>query len=274
MSGPSFQPWLDQWDLIPDGEPFVTDHTGSLLLPVRHGGAPAILKMASAPEEIAGGALMEWWSGEGAARVLARQGEALLLERATGTASLADMAGSGRDDEATAIICAAVERLHSSRGKPAPTSLAPLDVWFRQLAPTAAAHGGILAKAAAVAKTLLAAPRDVVPLHGDIHHGNILDFGPRGWLAIDPKGLLGERGYDYANTFCNPDAAVALQPGRLQRRLGMVAQRSGQDPRRVLQWILAYSALSAAWIIEEPLNGETPDARLAIAELAAAELGL
>ncbi|WP_374532409.1 aminoglycoside phosphotransferase family protein [Phenylobacterium sp.] len=274
MSGPSFQPWLARWGLVPDGDAFVTDHTGSWLLPVQHAGAPAMLKIASAPEEIAGGALMEWWGGEGAARVLAREAEALLLERAVGPASLADMASHGRDDEATTIICEAVERLHRPRGSRPPVSLVPLEIWFRQLAPTAAIHGGVLAKADAVAKALMAAPRDIVALHGDVHHGNILDFGPRGWLAIDPKGLLGERGYDYANTFCNPDTSLGLQPGRLQRRLGVVAQRSGQAPRRVLQWILAYSALSAAWMIDAPLNGETPDGRLAIAELAAAELGL
>ncbi len=37
--------------------------------------------------------------------------------------------------------------------------------------------------------------------------------GPRGWLAIDPKGLIGERGFEYANLFRNPDAEVALSAG-------------------------------------------------------------
>ena len=32
-------------------------------------------------------------------------------------------------------------------------------------------------KSAAAARDLLATPRDVVVLHGDIHHDNILDFG-------------------------------------------------------------------------------------------------
>ena len=36
-------------------------------------------------------------------------------------------------------------------------------------------------------------PHEIGVLHGDIHHGNILDFGARGWLAIDPKRLQGER---------------------------------------------------------------------------------
>ncbi|MBH1547375.1 hypothetical protein I5U09_16900 [Stenotrophomonas maltophilia] len=69
-------------------------------------------------------------------------------------------------------------------------------------------EGEILARCADTARRLLADPGDVVPLHGDIHHGNILDFGDRGWLAIDPKRLKGERGFDYANLFCNPDHPI------------------------------------------------------------------
>jgi streptomycin 6-kinase len=63
-----------------------------------------------------------------------------------------------------------------------------------------------------VANVLLSSPQDEVVLHGDLHHGNILDFGTRGWLAIDPKGLLGERGFDYANIFTNPDLAEPTRP--------------------------------------------------------------
>ena len=42
-------------------------------------------------------------------------------------------------------------------------------------------------------RKLLAEPREVCALHGDLHHDNVLDFGPRGWLAIDPHALVGER---------------------------------------------------------------------------------
>ncbi|WP_430515673.1 aminoglycoside phosphotransferase family protein, partial [Inquilinus limosus] len=47
-------------------------------------------------------------------------------------------------------------------------------------------YGGIVARAAAIARDLLAERREIVTLHGDLHHDNVLDFGPRGWLAIDP----------------------------------------------------------------------------------------
>ena len=61
-----------------------------------------MLKVAAVEEELRGAAVLEWWNGKGAARVLARHGEALVLERATGTACLAEMARTDGDDEACA----------------------------------------------------------------------------------------------------------------------------------------------------------------------------
>ena len=66
-------------------------------------------------------------------------------------------------------------------------------------------EGGLMAECAAVADELLREQREIVVLHGDAHHGNVLDFGQRGWLAIDPKRVMGERCYDYVNVLCNPD---------------------------------------------------------------------
>jgi streptomycin 6-kinase len=108
-----------------------------------------------------------------------------------------------------------------------------------------------------------------VVLHGDLHHDNVLDGGPRGWLAIDPKGLIGERGFEYANLFRNPDIEIALAPGRLRRQVGVVARQARLDPKRLLQWIFAYAALGAAW---SQGSGQDPRPGLAIAELAEAEL--
>ncbi|MEY1662219.1 aminoglycoside phosphotransferase family protein [Isoalcanivorax beigongshangi] len=52
---------------------------------------------------------------------------------------------------------------------------------------------------------------------------SVLDFGPAGWLAIDPKELRGEHGFDYANIFCNPDRDSALAPGCFARRIEVIA---------------------------------------------------
>ena len=92
-----FDTYLSRWNLVPDGCPIITNN--ARLLPVRYDGEPAMLKLAIAEEERVGGMLMEWWDGDGAAIVLARADEAVLMERAHGTVTLADMAYAGQDDE-------------------------------------------------------------------------------------------------------------------------------------------------------------------------------
>jgi streptomycin 6-kinase len=258
---------LVRWNLTTDGEPFTTQ--SSILVPVRRDGVPAMLKIATELEERRGADTMVWWGGEGAARVLCHDGAALLLERAHDGESLEKIVRSGHDDEASRIICAAAARLHAPHRTPRPRSLVPLRIWFADLEPAAVRHGGLLRLAAETARGLLTEPRDVCVLHGDIHHGNILDFGPRGWLAIDPKGLLGERSFDFVNILRNPDDNVATKPGRFARQATVIAEAAGLDRVRLLLWTLAFAGLSAAWILAD---GDTPELDLAVAELAAAEL--
>jgi len=266
-----FDRYISRWTLIPDGDPIIT--RSGRLLPVRAGGVPAMLKLATQAEERLGGILMEWWDGDGAARVLARTDDALLLERAEGGLSLAEMAHGGRDDDACRILCAVAARLHAPRSQPLPR-LVPLSQWFAELAPAAAAHGGILVRCAEEARALLSEPREVGVLHGDLHHGNVLDFGARGWLAIDAKGLVGERGFDFANIFTNPDLddparPLAVRPERFVRRVEVVADAAQIEKQRLLRWILAWTGLSAAWFLGD---GDSAAIDLRVAELAAAEL--
>lgn len=266
-----FEDYFRKWNLQPDGEEIIT--SGARLLPVRQGNAPAMLKIAVADEEKAGIALMQWWKGKGAVTILAADGEAVLMERATGRRSLSQMAHAGEDMEATRIICDVVKKLHGSSAEP-PLKLMPLGQRFRELQPASRKYGGFLQTGWWFARDLLAEQREVQVLHGDIHHGNILDFGPRGWLAIDPKGGLGERYFDYANIFTNPDLAtgkplVATVPENFRRRLGVVVAEAGLERNRLLRWIVAWCALSAAWFLND---GIPADINNAVAELALAEL--
>jgi len=263
-SATDYAPWLQAWSLTPDGEPFETAYTQSRLLPVRQGTRACMLKLATAPEELRGGALMSWWEGRGAARVLARQGSALLLERATSEANLAELSRTGSDHQASAILCRTLAELHQRRDAAPPAGLPGLTSWFRDLASLSGADAR-LARGWAIAEALLATPLDETVLHGDVHHENVLDFGDRGWLAIDPKGLIGERAYDYANIFRNPDRETALAPGRLEARLQQVAAQAHLDPERLLRWAAAHAALSAAWSI-----ASERDARWSLAVLEAA----
>lgn len=264
-----FTPYLARWRLTPDGEPIAT--RCSDLLPVRAGEMAAMLKIAHEEEERLGGVAMRYWNGDGAAHVLEYEGDALLLERAHGTASLVHMVRTGRDDDASRILCAVAGRLHAPRRQPLP-DLLPLTQWFAALEPGAERHGGVLITAAAAARDLLASQQDVVTLHGDLHHDNVLDFGEeRGWLAIDPKRLIGERGYDFANIVCNPERNLTLvtSSGRLLSQVDVIATAADLDRRRLLQWILAYAGLSAAWILDD---GDHPELEFAVAAIASAAL--
>lgn len=249
-------PLLEHWGLEPDGDLFETP--SSILQPVHriHDGTPGFLKVATSHEERAGNAVLAWWDGDGAARVLAADGDAVLLERADGARDLTALArrGASGDDEATRILCRTGRRLHAAGSGPRPEGLFDLRRWFRDLLDGTGRHSdGLEAEAAAVAAELLEHPAGDVVLHGDMHHGNVLDFA-RGWLAIDPKPLHGDPGFDVANILCNPDAGVALAPGRLERTVAVIAAETGMTPRRVLEWGLAWGALSAVWARQEGRN--------------------
>lgn len=261
-----FDEYIGRWQLIPDGEPIITH--SSRLLPVKRNGAPAMLKIAVEPDEKAGGAVMVWWNGEGAAKVLAHHNDALLLERAEGTRSLAAMARNGEDEAATRILCTATMRLHAPKNGPRP-ALKSLKDWFRDLTLHGHKYGGVITEAARMAEQLLDAQQEEVVLHGDVHHDNFLDFEERGWLAIDPKWIIGDRAFDYANIFCNPDFASATPRERFFSRLQTVTEMTGIDRQRMLRWTLAWTGLSAVWFLEDNMKA---DIDLAIGEMALAEL--
>lgn len=227
-----------------------------------------MLKLARTFEERRGNLLMAWWDGTGAAPILEHDGPALLMERATGKCSLAEMARSSRDDEATGIICGVAARLHSHGATP-PAELVPLSTWFRELL-TGSPAGAFLNAAASTAAELLATQSNAVVLHGDLHHDNVLDFGSGGWRAIDPKGLHGERTFDFVNILRNPDFETATAPGRFARQATVIADEAGLDRQRLIRWFAAFSGLSAAWHLAD---GDHPELDLAMLEIVKAELG-
>ncbi len=272
-------PWRSRWGLVPDGDAFATP--SSVLQPVRRDGVPAYLKLATVAEEVAGGRVLRWWAGRGAAAVLAADGDALVLERAGGLRDLAALAASGADGDETAtrILCRAALRLHAVDHLPRPEGLVGLRRWFGELFEHAAVHptghGGLFARAASEAEALLAEPAGDVVLHGDLHHGNVLDFGDaerggRGWLAIDPKHIHGDPAFDFANLLCNPDREVAHAPGRLERTVRIIADETGIEERRLLRWTIAWAGLSSAW---SERSGDDAETAVGVGERALRALG-
>lgn len=242
--------WLERWRLSLDGAVFQTE-TSTLAPAYTSTGLAVMLKISHVDEERRGAELLAAWSGHGAARVLEHEGDAVLMERATGPRSLAHLSVSGSDAAATDVLCETAAVLHAASvdvlDSPDPPELVPLRTWFRDLFAQADELSAFHRRGADLAMALLADERDVVALHGDVHHANVLDFGERGWLAIDPKGLLGERAFDYCNLFCNPSPEFAFDPGRLEARLAQVTDAAGFESRRLARWLVAWCALSSTW---------------------------
>ena len=258
MHHSDLQPWLDRWRLTPDGEPFAS--TWSQLLPVRRDGQALMLKACMAGQEIHGSAFLTGYGGRGAVRVLEREADAVLLERACGRLSLQDIAVKQGEDAAYAILCQGVARLQSAPG-PFPVEPIPLTTWFNVIREASAFAGGVYAQAEAVLDHLLETTLTEAPLHGDLHHGNLLDGGERGWLAIDPKGLRGDPACDYAIMLLpGGDGAIAA-PGVVTARVPRVAALAGLQPARLLGWVFCVSAQYAGWFHGTPMG----EAMMAIA---------
>lgn len=212
-----------------------------------------MLKVATIAEEARGSRQLAWWNGAGAARVFELEGDAVLMERAYGRLSLVEMSLGEHDDEATSVIVKVAAALHRPVAS-TPPALVSLGEWFTSLFRAAPSAGRELELAASTARRLLATSAEVLPLHGDLHHWNVLDFAGE-WRAIDPKGLVGERSFDLVHLLRNPDSATALAPGRLAGRVERVAREASVDRARLVEWALAFAGLSAAWAIED---GENP----------------
>jgi streptomycin 6-kinase len=93
-----------------------------------------------------------------------------------------------------------------------------------------------------------------VVLHGDLHHFNILAAERQPWLAIDPKGVVGEPAYETGALLRNPWPELLSRPNPervLARRVGQLADELGLDRRRILAWGIGQAVLSAWWSVED-----------------------
>ena len=222
-----------------DGDPFRS--RSSLVCLVTNEGRPAFLKVTNQPEELVGVRALEQWGGNGAVRVLARDGNAILLERAGQT--LHSLVTD--DASATQVLCDAAHRLHTN----SPTDLddfPTLQTWFSSLFGDTTPR---FDQVRVIAGRLLEHTTPPVLLHGDLHHENVLNGGDRGWLAIDPKGIRGAREFDFCNIFTNWTPQEAI--GHFDARLDLVARVASIDRTDLLRWIASWSALSGIWHLED-----------------------
>lgn len=237
-------------------------------------GSPAIVKALKpfddVEDELRGEHYLAWRRGEGAVRLLGRDGHRMLLEYA-GDTLLSEVLDKAGDNAATAIAAELMARLFSPSKHPAPPDLQPLRTRFASLFKKAntdrnAGERSPYVEAAEIADRLLDAPHAVKPLHGDLHHDNIL-HSARGWLAIDPKGVLGDPGFDAANLFYNPLERddLCLDPERIAHMAEVFAATLGQTPAAILDHAIAWGCLSSAWHHEDS-NTVDENRELSVAE--------
>jgi streptomycin 6-kinase len=104
----------------------------------------------------------------------------------------------------------------------------------------------------------LFAEKDVKLMHGDFHHFNILS-SERGWLIIDPKGVIGPAGYEVGPFMINPwDGFSDRNSFKVQaeRRVSIFSERLGWERQKIIRWSLAHAVLSAWWSIEDGMEDE------------------
>ncbi|WP_179193745.1 aminoglycoside phosphotransferase family protein [Acetobacter malorum] len=118
------------------------------------------------------------WNGQGVAAVLEHDRDAF-LERAVNGRNLADLVYAGLDDEPTRNLCKTAELLHSA-ALLQQEEMRSLKSWFAELLELSLNSAEWLNDCAGQAHSLSCDPQEQLALHGDLHHGNVLDLGARG----------------------------------------------------------------------------------------------
>jgi streptomycin 6-kinase len=250
------EPHLALWALTPEAPPVQTQT--SVVQLVRRGAERLVLKLITHADEAGQRAALAHFGGRGAVRLVDWDGTALLMERAQPGEQLVRLVRGGRDDEATVRAGEVMARLQAQSAPP-PAGLRTVESWGRAFArtgPLAIERGvepGLIDRAEASWAELSASQGPRVLLHGDLQHYNILSDARRGWLAIDPKGVVGEPAFEPGALLRNPVGELRLyaSPQIIARRTALLCERLVLDPRRVLAWAFSQAVLSALWSIED-----------------------
>ncbi|PSK99684.1 streptomycin 6-kinase [Murinocardiopsis flavida] len=262
-----------RWGLEP-GRPF-TGGSCSWAAPVRTAdGAHAVLKVSWPHRESRGeAAALRHWAGDGAIRVLAESAadSAMLLEACDPGTKLRD-----HDSPAEERLVRAARLLSGLHGREPRAGLGlerivdVMDEWaelvVRRMAEFRPGYDPHLV--AAAVELLRGLPRSAgreVVVHGDFNPGNVLAARRMPWLAIDPKPMTGDPGYDPCPLVMQVDPPMRHpEPDKVARhRFGLVADIMGEPADRLAAWAFARLVESAFDLLNV---GRAADAEAAIAK--------
>lgn len=239
---------------------------------VSRGGQALVLKVVKREgDEWYSGEVLDAFAGRGVVRVYEFDGGAMLIERLRPGNSLVELAVDGQDDEATEVLGGVMQQ-HSPRAIPrrCPTIRDWAKGFDRYLASgDAQIPKGLIEKAQSVFLDLSASQRNPRLLHGDLQHYNVLFDGEHGWLAIDPKGVVGEAEYEVGAFMRNPVARLELflSTATIERRLRQLTEKLALDFGRALGWSFAQAVLSAIWEIEDGFALQQKNSSLRLARV-------
>lgn len=270
--------FLDRWGLTLDGSSM--HGIVSLVLPVRQAdGTPAALKLQPATEENIGeGPGLRAWAGDGIVRLLARetiptssphQADALLLERLDGGRSLETYPDPLKALEILTALLARLVRHEAPEGMRRLSDIAAdmldgVPAARAQVGPQDARWLGVCAGAV---RELVGEAGDRL-LHWDLHFDNVLAGEREPWLAIDPKPLAGDPGFDLLPALHNRWEEI-VATGDVRRavleRFDLMTATLGLDRQRAVGWTLGRVLQNALWDIKDG-EPHLSEIQLAIAE--------
>jgi len=155
------------------------------------------------------------------------------------------------DEDATRLAAEKVRGFW--RAVPESTGLHPLRHWMRALfdwtpRPELIATD-LVEQAQEAGASLLARSSRRVLLHGDFQHHNLLQRSSGEWAIIDPKGLYGDPGFDFAAWMYNPPD-VSERENYLElatRRIAICADAWGIPEDDLAAWAFVGTVLNACW---------------------------
>ncbi|MGH2549336.1 MAG: aminoglycoside phosphotransferase family protein [Thermomicrobiales bacterium] len=214
-------------------------------------GPVAIKSSALADEFLAEVTALQLGAGANVVRIhdLDLAGSAMVMERIVPGTQLRDAALS--DDAATRLAAESVATFWRAVADPA--HLHPLRRWMRALfewqpRPELIAPD-LIARAQELGETLLANSTRSCLLHGDFQHHNLLQRADGAWIIIDPKGVHGDPGFEFAAWMYNPPGVTARPdyPELARRRAAICAEIWGIEAQTLLEWALVGAVLSMCW---------------------------
>ncbi|WP_043453029.1 aminoglycoside phosphotransferase family protein [Streptomyces fulvoviolaceus] len=240
--------FLRRWDLHPDGPSMYG--MCALVLPVtRTDGTRAVLKLQLLDEETAGEPVaLRTWNGDGAVRLLAYDDATgtMLLERLDAARMLTHLPDAR---EATLVIARLLAHLTAV---PAPQGLRRLEDLARgmldqlpgALPRVTEADRHLLQDCAAALREVATEPGDRL-LHWDLHYDNVLAADRAPWLAIDPKPLAGDPGFELFPALDN-----RFDPAEIRWRFDAMTEVLALDRARARAWTLARVLQNSLFSIE------------------------